>query len=332
MDTLRLFSVVWIASLPLCGQLPEFYKTVDRLTWVVEDLDRSVEGWMKLGFQNIEVRGSVELDVEYRGKPATAALRVASGRIGGVAVDFIQPLGGENAYADFQKRSGSGIFSLLHMIPTGEAFDKEMERMKGLGVGVLQSGTIDNGVSTVRYAYLDTATQGKYVLGLFTVSGSVDESPLAVPPGDPSGLTISQYAFVARDFDEVSKYWARLGLPALSVTHSPTTDRRYRGRPAEFDMKLGWQRHGKVTYEWILSLGGPNVYLDHLATHGEGVHHIAFNVDDMDKAVARWTGLGFPASQDGGWGEKGKPGSGRFSYHDTQPIGGIDVELLWSFR
>jgi len=33
----------------------------------------------------------------------------------------------------------------------------------------------------------------------------------------------------------------------------------------------------------------------------------------------------------GGWGERGKPGSGRFAYMDAHSLGGVDVELLWSF-
>jgi hypothetical protein len=36
--------------------------------------------------------------------------------------------------------------------------------------------------------------------------------------------------------------------------------------------------------------------------------------------------------QGGAWGEKGKPGWGRFAYQDTHPIGGVDVELLWNYR
>jgi len=45
-----------IAFLLLCGlaaaraaELPDFYKRVDRLLWVVDDIDRSVAGWQKLG-------------------------------------------------------------------------------------------------------------------------------------------------------------------------------------------------------------------------------------------------------------------------------------------
>jgi catechol 2,3-dioxygenase-like lactoylglutathione lyase family enzyme len=66
--------------------------------------------------------------------------------------------------------------------------------------------------------------------------------------------------------------------------------------------------------------------------HGEGFHHIAFEVPDLDAEVSRWNALGFPFVQGGAWGEKGKPGWGRFAYQDTHPIGGADVELLWNYR
>lgn len=36
--------------------------------------------------------------------------------------------------------------------------------------------------------------------------------------------------------------------------------------------------------------------------------------------------------QSGAWGEKGKPGSGRFAYADTSAIGGVTIELLWNQR
>ncbi len=118
----------------------------------------------------------------------------------------------------------------------------------------------------------------------------------------------------------------------MSFTHSALSDLRYHGALGQFDQELGWQRHGAVVYEWISPLKGPTVYEDALKAHGEGFHHLAFQVEDMDKAMAAWTTAGFPVVQSGAWGEKGKPGSGRFAYVDTDPIGGVTVELLWDFR
>jgi hypothetical protein len=50
----------------------------------------------------------------------------------------------------------------------------------------------------------------------------------------------------------------------------------------------------------------------------------------MDKAISAMRAQGFLVAQSGGWGEAGKPGSGRFAYMDTDALGGLTVELLWS--
>lgn len=314
-----------LAVWPALGQLPDFYKTVHRMSWVVSDLDRTTQGWRKLGF--VELRDPVEVElpeVQYRGRPAAVKVRVASGFLGDVRVDWIQPLGGQNAYTDFLKEHGDGVFSLLHRVPALDSLDQELERLRGLGVGVLQRGTLADG--SVQYAYLDTAARGKYVLGLVCLPPGLEDQP------PPSAVKISQFALVARDPKTVSAFWEKLGFPAMTFTHGATRDPRYRGKPGQFDQELGWQRHGRVPYEWILSLKGPNVYEDHLKVHGEGIQHLGLPVEDMDKAVGEWGKAGFAVAQSGAWGEEGKKGSGRFAYLDTDSIGGLTIELLWSFR
>jgi hypothetical protein len=143
---------------------------------------------------------------------------------------------------------------------------------------------------------------------------------------------VSQLAFVVRDPEPVSAFWAKLGFPPFTFTHPELGDKMYHRRPAQFDMRLGWQRHAQMPFEWIQPLRGPNVYEDHLARHGEGLHHLAFDVEDMDAAIRRWESLGYPLTMSGSWGEAGKAGSGRFAYVDAHAIGGTDIELLWNYR
>jgi catechol 2,3-dioxygenase-like lactoylglutathione lyase family enzyme len=137
---------------------------------------------------------------------------------------------------------------------------------------------------------------------------------------------------VVRSLEKVSAYWERLGFPAMDITHGPLTDLVHRGQPGRFDQRLGWHRHGTVTWEWIEPLAGPTVYEEHLKEHGEGFHHFAFDVPDMDAACAAWEALGVPIVQSGAWGEKGKPGSGRFAYAATDAFGGVTTEFLWNHR
>jgi methylmalonyl-CoA/ethylmalonyl-CoA epimerase len=306
------------------AELPEFYKKVSRLTWVVSDLDRATAGWRKIGYEMIRDHGEIEMTGELRGKPVTFRVRAASGMLGNTGVGWVQPLSGESAFSEFLASHGDGVYSLTHLVSTRQALEAEVARMKDLGVGVVMSGTL--GSSGVEYVYLDTYKGGKYTLGLlYSPEGLQD-------PDTGTGPNITQFAFAIKDMDAVSEYWERLGWPKIEVTKPTLTDLRYRGQPSDSVAHLGWHRHAAVPYEWILSIKGPNVYEDHLRKHGEGVHHIAFNTDDMDREVARWEAAGYVTSQSGGWGEKGKAGSGRFSYQDTQQIGGTDVELLWNYR
>ena len=48
------------------------------------------------------------------------------------------------------------------------------------------------------------------------------------------------------NLDAVSAYWAHLGFPAFSFTEPELIDRAYRGRSADFAMRLGWQRQRRM--------------------------------------------------------------------------------------
>jgi methylmalonyl-CoA/ethylmalonyl-CoA epimerase len=181
---------------------------------------------------------------------------------------------------------------------------------------------------------MDTEPQGKYVLGLSygPLPSAIPAATTASAEAPPFPAKLSQYALVVESLQPVSDYWVRLGFPAMEVTHPALTELRYHGELGRFDQKLGWHRHGTVTWEWIEPLQGPTVYRDFLKAHGEGFHHIAFDVPDIDAAARAWEAVGVKIVQSGAWGEKGKPGSGRFAYADTAPFGGVTVELLWNQR
>jgi hypothetical protein len=141
----------------------------------------------------------------------------------------------------------------------------------------------------------------------------------------------NQYAFVAKDAGSISNYWQQAGMPPLTMAKPDISDKMYHGSTADYDLKQGWQKQGKVPYEWCFSLRAPNVYLDHLKHHGEGIHHLGFAVTDMDEVIRDYESKGFHFSMSGSWGEKGKPGSGRFAYVDLEDAGGVTMELLWNY-
>jgi len=301
---------------PLAAQLPAFYKHVDRVFWVVDDIDRTVAGWQKMGM------------IEARPNPGAAPnLRWSVARLGNIVVDFIQPLDDRTVFAAYKKRHGQGILALLHRAPTAAALDQELARLNQAGVAVLESRDLGAGG---RYVLFDTAAQGKYVLGIFyTPAGAGLPDAPAAPP---DARRLSQYAFVARDLKAVSSYWVRLGFPTMEFTHPPLWDLVYHGQPGHFDQLLGWQRHGDVVYEWIGPTVGPTTYMDQMSKYGEGLHHLAFDVSDIEREKRQWTLAGFPTSQSGAWGQRDQPGYGRYAYQDTHSLGGTEVELLWNYR
>ena len=316
-----------VAAPPAASSAPDWYRSVASVHWVVKDLEHVKRAWAKLGVPALADFGEVDLTVTARGKPASTRLRVAMGVLDGLAVYWMQPLDQGGVHGEFLKAHGEGIFSLNHAAPSAAALDAEVARLQALGVGVLQSSDVDTGEGLLRIVHMDTAAEGKWVLGL--VHGSVPGAPSSSPP-TPFPVKLTQFAFVARDLKGPSAYWSRLGLPAFEAKRSPIGERRYRGQPGTFDQELGWQRHGRVAFEWIRSLAGPTAYEDFLKAHGEGVHHLGVNVEDFDQAVAVWTASGFPVVQSGTWGEAGKRGSGRFAYLDTEPAGGTYLEVLWA--
>ena len=315
-----------IAIWPAAAQVPEFYKSVYRVTWVVDDLDRVTRGWEKVGLLQIESSGEFDAPVTFRGEATKAKSRFATGFLGDVRVDWIQPAGSRDAFSEYQKKHTMGVFSLVHRVPTMDAFNQEIERLRGLGVSVLQRSERQTTAGVVHVAYMDTEAEGKYVLGLIYFPEGLQEKDA------PSDRKIVQVAFAVHDLKPVSAYWAKLGLGAMAFNSGNLHDVEYWGKPIDIQQNFGWQRGRKIVYEWLQPVTSPNVFDDHMKKYGEGVHHIAMNVPDMEKGVADWTAAGLKVASFGRWGARDKPGSGRFTYVDTEPIGGVTMELLWQFR
>ncbi|GIU74507.1 MAG: hypothetical protein KatS3mg004_1594 [Bryobacteraceae bacterium] len=309
-----------LLTVSAAAQMPEPYRRVARLIWVVPDAEGTAEAWRRIG---IPVDEPAAAEFRPTGGAPHGGL-AASGYFANLRADWVQPAAGAGPLARFLRQRGAGVFALAYEMPDRETWRREIERFQSAGVAVIEQGELTLGGETTAYAFLDTAREGKFVLALMTRGRN---------SGGPAGsMRVSQLAFVVRDPEPVSAFWARLGFPPFTFTHPDLGDKTYRRRPADFDMRLGWQRHAQMPFEWIQPLRGPNVYEDHLAKHGEGFHHLAFDVPDMDAAIRRWESLGYPVTMSGSWGETGKAGSGRFAYVDAHAIGGADIELLWNYR
>jgi hypothetical protein len=139
---------------------------------------------------------------------------------------------------------------------------------------------------------------------------------------------VVQVGIVVRDAEAAVAAWTsrfQLG-PAHFVDWPPEgTDlaqtATYHGRPGNFRMRLAFLQAGPVQIEFLQPLEGDNIYADFLAEHGEGLHHLLFNVSDPD-GVARQ--IEAPILQSGG--STLYPGA-IWAYLDTQAVLGTIIEV-----
>ena len=311
------------------NQIPEHYKKVDQVLWVVEDLDNVIENWKNLGFSQIEVPGKVEASLKTAGK--SVFVRMAKANLGGAHITWIEPLEDQSIFARFHDDYGDGAISLVHRLESENAIAQETSRLAKLGVEVLEDITISTVEGPLKYILMDTENKGKYLLA-YTYGDTDAKFFNKLNATNTHDMKINQYAFAIRNYESVSEFWNELGQPEFQINHPELGNMHYYGKPTDHTLIQGWQRHGTVSYEWCIPVKLPIVYEDHINKHGEGIHHLAFSVDDMDKVLDDYTSKGYINSMGGTWGDTGKPGSGRYEYIDLEEAGGVTVELLWNYE
>lgn len=322
----RCLAVVFFLVARCSGQLPDYYKKVNRVTWVVGNIDKVRAAWEALGLSGIQEHPNIQLAGQFRGKPVTIYAWQITGHLGNLTVEMIQPAEAQaNAYTSFLAKHGDGILSIMHEVPSPQALEKEILRMKAKGVAVLQQVTVHRDQIPVTYIYFDTEPEGKFVLGLVYRPGGFPTE--ARPP------VLSHFCAIVWDASTVSAYWERLGFPAFPMEHvAPQADSRYRDQPLSLAFEVGFQHQTQFGYEWISPPPSPaNIYADFLNKHHrEGIQHIGMPVQNLAKGIAAYEKLGYAALQSGTWGDMGKVGPWEYAYMNTDSAGGISIELVQS--
>ena len=313
----------------LFAQLPDMYREVDHVIWVVGNLKSVEKGWKKLGFSDIRRLPQVTLKVEHQ--PAIRA-RAAVANLGGLRVFWLEKDKMGGFLRSFHDENGDAILALVHSAGDRATRQTEVKRLVECGLQEMLTVEFNTNVGDLDYVFTGTRNRGKYEMALCDRNTSRLLFDAIGEGNNGFDLRFSQYAFAILEPEPVSDFWVGLGFPEIEITHPEVHDKAYYGIPADFSMDLGWQRHGRIVYEWCIPLSGPTVYKDHIGAKGEGLQHFGFNAEDIDAVIGSWETLGLVGSQSGGWGEKGKPGSGRFYYADTTPYGGVTIELLWNYR
>src|SRR5947209_3952597 len=148
----------------------------------------------------------------------------------------------------------------------------------------------------------------------------------AAPYRDPGLQRVAQVAIVCRDVEACSKRWAALfGLPAPTSFSTTKAGHEvgltFQGKPSEARVKLAFLKAANLQMEFLEPVGAGSAWQEGLDKYGEGVHHLGFQVQDLEKTIAAFEKEGIGVVQRAHYDSN----DGTYVYPDSRPKPGIMV-------
>jgi methylmalonyl-CoA/ethylmalonyl-CoA epimerase len=143
---------------------------------------------------------------------------------------------------------------------------------------------------------------------------------------------VSQIGILVRDIDRTARLYSEIfGIPEFYIYDLDVANHWYYGEKARVKLRMGKAPWGQVEIELIQHLeGDKSLFPGWLAEHGEGLNHLAFEVDDYEHIHSRMVAEGFEPIQ---WIETDYPayenGKAKACYFDTRRVGGVIFEIMW---
>lgn len=139
-----------------------------------------------------------------------------------------------------------------------------------------------------------------------------------------------QICIVTRDLDAmVRRYADQLGIGPWWVNEyrqPELTQTTYRGKPAQYSMRLALAWTGALNWEIIQPLEGQSIYSDFLERNQEGIQHVGVLLSDLgmtwDECHANFRARGFEPIMEGHWKRV------HFCYYDTLEASGTTIEVI----
>lgn len=136
---------------------------------------------------------------------------------------------------------------------------------------------------------------------------------------------ITQVALVVKDREAtMEKYRQVMGLEPFIVCSTPQVPgRKFRGVEEDFEVKAAVYRlENGVELELLQPSKGSSLWQEFLDKHGDGLHHLMFEIEDLDEFEAYMASQGIKVAQSGPSAEAGK----RWVYFDSYEKLGFYIE------
>ena len=149
-------------------------------------------------------------------------------------------------------------------------------------------------------------------------------------PGLPDSFLgqVVEIAIVTRDHQRTMEGLWRVGIgPWRVYSFSPenTTHQTYRGQASPFTLTVCFAQVGTMTWEIIEPVAGPTIFTEFLDRHGEGIHHVAYDCNNIPFAdrIAGFEERGFQLVQSGCWLDQNQ-----FAFFDTESVTTTCLETI----
>ena len=138
---------------------------------------------------------------------------------------------------------------------------------------------------------------------------------------------VDHVGVVVRDMDKAIEHYQSLGIgPFERLKNMGLAKSEVMGKPIELDaikIKARIARMGQIGFELIQPVAGESLWKEFLETKGEGINHLGYLVDDIDKRTVGLEKIGYKVL----WSARFTRGGGA-AYFDTRQVGGVIIELI----
>ena len=127
-----------------------------------------------------------------------------------------------------------------------------------------------------------------------------------------------------KDIDATVKFYTDVfGIGPFTFRDVTYDNATYYGKIAGYRGKRAFAQLGPMVLELIELVDGPTIQEDFLKQHGEGLHHLGFEVDNLKASIEAAVRRGLTITQS----FTRSDGSG-FAYVDSDRIGGTIFEIV----
>jgi len=138
-------------------------------------------------------------------------------------------------------------------------------------------------------------------------------------------LKLNHIAVVVKDIDKAVDFYSKsFGLNFEEIAqHALPPDVITRGKSTPFTMRVTFAQMGPLRLELVQVVEGECLYTEFLREQGEGIHHLGFEVADLEKEVANAEAQGLEMIS-----HLKMVGIMAFAHFDAGKTNGVRIELV----